>query len=312
MTVSSDENKLNIPIICGPTASGKSAVAFKLAQTFPVEIVSADSRQIIKHLNIGTAKPTDEEKKQANFHLIDIIKPGERYTAFRFIDNANQAIEDILKRNKVPIVVGGTGLYLRALTEGVVEIEQEDYTIREKLENELEEKGSEILFERLKKIDPLEAAKIHPNNHVRLIRALEIYYLTGKSKSEITSSNSYMKSDYDFEYFCLLPNREELYHKINSRVEQMLECGLLTEIKQLFTDGYEEKLKKANVIGYNELIEHLNGNLSYDEAVNLIKQNTRRYAKRQYTWFRRQIDGTFYDNSDDLHQNLSKRFYEKT
>ena len=303
---------MNIPIICGPTASGKSAVAFKLAQTFPVEIVSADSRQIIKHLNIGTAKPTDEEKKQANFHLIDIIKPGERYTAFRFIDNANQAIEDILKRNKVPIVVGGTGLYLRALTEGVVEIEQEDYTIREKLENELEEKGSEILFERLKKIDPLEAAKIHPNNHVRLIRALEIYYLTGKSKSEITSSNSYMKSDYDFEYFCLLPNREELYHKINSRVEQMLECGLLTEIKQLFTDGYEEKLKKANVIGYNELIEHLNGNLSYDEAVNLIKQNTRRYAKRQYTWFRRQIDGTFYDNSDDLHQNLSKRFYEKT
>ena len=214
--------KYDIPIISGPTGSGKTSVALQLAEKYPVEIVSADSRQIIKHLHIGTAKPTVPEQERVNFHLIDLIEPGERYSAFRFIDDANQVIEQILGNKHIPLVVGGTGLYLRALIEGVVEIESDDLSIRQKLEEEIEEIGVEQFYERLKEIDPLEAAKTHPNNKIRMIRAMEIFYLTGKSKSEITATGSYRKSKYSFVNYCLLPERQKLYENINNRVESML------------------------------------------------------------------------------------------
>ncbi len=305
MTSSSGVGKpTTVPIICGPTASGKTAAAVKLAELCPIEIVSADSRQIIKRLDIGTSKPTREEREKVRFHLIDLIEPGERYTAFRFIEDADGAIESALGRGHVPIVVGGTGLYLRALTEGVVEIEQDDFTIRQQLEEEMERLGPEVMYERLSKIDPLEAARLHPNNKVRVIRALEIYYLVGKPKSELAATGAYGKSQYRFRYHCLRPDRQGLYRAIDTRVEQMMERGLLEEIRRLIQDSFREQIRKANVIGYSELLDHLEGKATLPEAISLIKQNTRRYAKRQITWFRHQISGDFYPDAASLNESL--------
>lgn len=293
-----------IPIICGPTASGKTSLAVELAEQYPIEIVSADSRQMVRYLDIGTAKPTSEERKRVPFHLIDIIDPGERYSAFRFINDASQAIAEILSRGKRPLVVGGTGLYLRALTDGVVEIEPGDMVVRERLERELAENGAEPMWERLRQIDPLEAAKIHPNNRVRLIRALEIFELTGKSKSEMTVSGGYRKSEYLFEYYCLVPPRPELYDAINRRVDLMLTGGLVAEFESLVAQGYLERIRRANIIGYNELVQWKDGRLSLEQAAAEIKQNSRRYAKRQMTWFRGQEGCQFYETAAAIRQIL--------
>lgn len=300
-----------IPIICGPTGSGKTSVAVKLAQSVPIEIISADSRQIIKYLNIGTAKPTPDEQKQVRFHLIDIIEPGERYSAFQFIDDATAAIKDIINRGKLPVVVGGTGLYLHALSEGVVEIEQEDMEIRERLEKEADEIGLENMFNTLKEIDPLEAAKIHPNNKTRVIRALEMYHLTGKTKTELINSSAYKKPEFNFEYFCLTPERQSLYNIINQRVETMLADGWLEEIKVLIDDGHSQPLRQANVIGYKELLDYIDGVLTYDQAVSLIKQNTRRYAKRQFTWFRNKVDTNPVLNPEALYNLMKEKVIPK-
>lgn len=298
-----DQNK-HIPIICGPTASGKTNIAIKLTEYYPIEIISADSRQIIKHLNIGTAKPSKELLEKYNFHLINIINPGQRYSAFQFIDDAEILIEQILAKAKIPIIVGGTGFYLRALTDGVVEIEQEDYTIRENLEKQLEKEGTDSLFKKLEKIDPLEAAKTHPHNSIRLIRALEIYYLTGKSKSELIATGAYKKSKYYYYYYCLNPQRDMLYDTINKRVDLMIENGLIEEIKQLLEQDLKNDIQKANVLGYNEIISYLDGKLNYDEAIAMIKQNSRRYAKRQITWFKKQDNLRFYQNIENLMTDL--------
>ncbi|MBI5267876.1 MAG: tRNA (adenosine(37)-N6)-dimethylallyltransferase MiaA [candidate division Zixibacteria bacterium] len=212
-----------IPIICGPTGSGKTAAALELAGRFPYEIVNADSRQIIRHLEIGTAKPTAEERSRAVFHLLDLIEPGEAYSAVRYVTDATRVIKDIIKRGNRPLIVGGTGLYLRALSEGIVQIESDDMTIRERLEAEMTSVGSEPLWERLNQIDPLEAAKVHPNNKVRIIRALEIYQLTGKTKSELMASGGYQSSGFQFTYYCLQPERGLLYRGIEARVDQMIE-----------------------------------------------------------------------------------------
>lgn len=289
-----------IPIICGPTGSGKTDAALALARDYPIEIVSADSRQIIKHLDIGTAKPTAEERRQVSFHLLDLIEPGERYSAFRFIDDANAAIGSILTRGRIPLVVGGTGLYLRALTEGVVEIEPDDHTIRERLEQEMDESGPEAMHEKLREVDPKEAHRIHPNNRVRVIRALEIYHLTGKPKSELVATGDYRRGDFACDYYCLMPPRERLYAAIDARVDRMMAAGLLQELQNLVKKGYTEQIQKANVIGYAELIGHLQGNFSLPEGVSLIKQNSRRYAKRQLTWFRRQPECRFFEDAPAL------------
>lgn len=294
------EEHKRIPIICGPTGSGKTSVALEISKKHNVEIVSADSRQIIKYLNIGTAKPTQVELNACTFHLVDIIEPGERYSAFNFIDDAEQAIDTIAKQNKIPLIVGGTGLYLRALTDGVVEIKQEDFSIREKLEIELEEHGTEFMHRKLEAIDPLESAKIHPNNKYRIVRALEIFYLTGHSKSELLTTGKYRNSKHKFTYYCLAPNRELLYERINNRVDQMLIDGLVNELNDLVALGYKDKIEKANVIGYGELLQHLDGHISFDEAIAMIKQNSRRYAKRQMTWFRKQAELTFFEETAEL------------
>ncbi len=289
-----------IPVVCGPTGSGKTAVALHLARKVPLEIVSADSRQTIRNLDVGTAKPTAEEREQVKFHLVDIVDPGERYTAFRFFEDANRAMDEILGRSHVPVVVGGTGLYLRALTEGVVEIHADDMAVRERLEKEMEQLGADVMFKQLREIDPAEASKLHPNNKARIIRALEMYLLTGKTKTELTASEKYARSNHNFRYFCLQPVRHTLYQRINDRVDAMMQGGLLEEIENLVKDGQRDAVRKSNVIGYNELLDFLENKCSLEEAVSMIKQNSRRYAKRQMTWFRHQTDCRMFDNQQDM------------
>jgi len=289
-----------IPIICGPTGSGKTSAAVRLASEFPLEVISADSRQIIRHLDIGTAKPTAEEQRIVRFHLIDLIEPGERYSAFRFIEDADRAVREVLARGRIPVVVGGTGLYLRALTEGVVEIEEDRPEIRERLENEMNELGPEAMHRRLMAIDPDEAAKIHPNNRVRVIRALEMCELAGQPKSKLTASGAYKRSEFDYQLYCLQPERERLYEAINRRVDVMMQAGLLEEVKRLVGRGLGPALRRAHVIGYAEVLDYLDGRVSLDGGVDLIKQNSRRYAKRQMTWFRHQTECDYYADAELL------------
>ena len=289
-----------IPIICGPTASGKTAAALEVAKHVDIEIVSADSRQMVRHLDIGTGKPTPEERRQVPFHLIDIVEPGVRYSAYRFIEDASRAISEILERGRRPLLVGGTGFYLRALTDGVVEIQTDDMVIRDQLEQELQIVGPERMHDRLKEIDPIEASRLHPNNRVRIVRALEIFLMTGKTKSELTAHGHYRKSPYRYDYLCLIPERAALYEKINSRVEAMIGAGLIEEIKGLIARGYKEQVRSANIIGYNELLDFMGGAMTLEEAKRIIKQNSRRYAKRQMTWFRRQVGCRYFANEGSL------------
>lgn len=304
------DNNVSIPIIYGPTGSGKTAAAIELAGKFPIEIISADSRQIIRGLEIGTAKPTAQEQAAVPFHLMDIIEPGERYSAMRFIEDTDKAIDDIYERGKTPIVVGGTGLYLRALTEGFVLIENQDNEIRLRLEEELERVGKQAMWDRLNQLDPDEADRIHANNGVRVVRALEICALTGQTKTELAATGSYKKSKYCFNYFCLMPDREKLYARINERVDQMIAAGLQAELEALIENGRKQELLAANVIGYAELLDYIDGHTDLNEAIRLIKQNSRRYAKRQCTWLRQQIDGELFTDKpsliDALGQHLKK------
>lgn len=295
-----------IPVICGPTASGKTALALELAKNYPIEVISADSRQVIRHLDIGTAKPTTEEQSIVRFHLINLIEPGERYSAMRFLSDAGLAIKDIRDRNNWPLVVGGTGLYLSALVNGIIEIGEEDLALKERLVDDYANYGPERMWERLKSIDPLEAAKVHPNHKSRLLRALEIYELTGKPKTELIAQGTYKKSKDKFVTLCLLPDKQQLYQTIDLRVETMLSQGLLNEVKLLVNQGLSDKVRRAHVIGYDELIEHLAGRTSFDEAVSLIKQNTRRFAKRQITWFKNQFKGEFFGQYEGVRDHFER------
>ena len=295
-----------IPVICGPTGSGKTSIAVSLASLFPIEIVSADSRQVIRHLNIGTAKPSAEEQGVVKFHLIDLIEPGERYSAYRFIGDADAAIADIVSRERIPLVVGGTGLYLQALVDGVVEIESENTEVRAHLQQEMNVLGPDVMHQRLAQLDPEEAQAIHPNNRIRVMRALEIFELTGQPKSKLMASGAYKKSRYEFEMYCLLPERAALYAVIERRVDQMMRSGWLDEVNSLVRAGLGPAVRTANVIGYGELLDHVDHSTGLDEAVARIKQNTRRYAKRQITWFRHQLDCTFFDQNTRLKEKLQQ------
>jgi len=293
----SSENRPVIPVLTGPTASGKTGVAVRLLEENPrIPIISADSRQIYRYLDIGTDKPDKGLLEKYDFHLVDFVEPGDRYTAFDFVEDASRLIDNSVKAGRLPLICGGTGLYIKSLVEGIVEIPDDDFSIRNRLEDEAIEKGPKYLFEKLEKIDPLEARKTHPHNIKRIIRALEIYEMTGRPKSEIIASGSKKTDDFLYKIYCLLPPREALYNKINKRVDEMIAGGLLEEVENLIRAGLKERVEKVNVMGYSELFKYLDGELSLDSSVNLIKQNTRRYAKRQITWFRGMDDIEYIDS----------------
>lgn len=266
--------------IVGPTASGKTKMAIEMAQKLDTEIISADSRLVYKGFDIGTAKPTKEEQLLVKHHMIDVVEPEYDFSVADFADGASKVISELHAKNKVPIVVGGTGLYFRILLENY---DMPRVEANPQLRAELENLSNEELFEKLSNIDKISAEKIHQNNRVRVIRALEVSLTTGKPFSSIKGVK---ENKYDVEWiFPEIESREILYNRINIRVDMMIEDGLVDETKNLLLKHGRIK-NLVNTIGYQEIIQYLDGNISIENAIEQIKQNTRRYAKRQLTWFR--------------------------
>ncbi|MCX7695830.1 MAG: tRNA (adenosine(37)-N6)-dimethylallyltransferase MiaA [Caloramator sp.] len=282
------KKKKKIIIIAGPTASGKTSLGIELAKKINGEIISADSMQIYKYMDIGTAKPTEDEMQGVKHHLIDIIYPDEEFSVALFKQYADKAIELIYSNGKIPIVVGGTGLYINSLTYSLnFSDSAPDKEYREYLENIANQFGANHLHDMLKDIDPEAAKNIHPNNVKRVIRALEVFKNTGKRISEYQSTTKLNEPDYEFAYFCLDMPRDVLYDRINKRVDTMFEKGLIQEVEKLLNLGYSRDLQSMQAIGYKEVFDYLDGKLSLEEVKDIIKQNSRRYAKRQLTWFRK-------------------------
>ncbi len=277
---------LSLPIILGPTGIGKTEIGIKVAEQINAEIVSCDSMQVYKYMDIGTVKPTKEEQNRIKHYMIDIIDPDEDYNAWAYAKQARKIIKDIYKNGKIPLVVGGSGLYLKALIQGFfdtecTEIATENTEIRERLSKET----ADVLYNRLLNIDRKRALKLHKNDRKRIIRAIEVYELTGVPMSLLERERAPFNCRPI--YIGLFTSRELLYKKINERVEKMIESGFVEEVKWLLEKGYSPVLNSLNGLGYKELITYINGEISLNEAIRLIKRNTRRYAKRQMTWFKK-------------------------
>ena len=278
--------------IVGPKASGKSALAVALAKRINGEVISCDSMQIYKHLDIGTAKPAENEKEGVIHHMLDIVDPAvtDSYSCAEFVSDARRIIDDVLSRGRIPILCGGTGLYVDNITSSTEFSDADtDLEYRESLFELARKKGNEYIFSMLEKIDPESAAATHPNNLKRVIRALEIYHATGIKKSEWDERSHEKESEYDTVYLGLNFNsREKLYERIDRRVDIMIENGLLDEVKNLL----DKKILRtgttaAQAIGYKEIIEYIDGKTTLEEAIEKVKRESRRYAKRQLTWFKR-------------------------
>ena len=275
-----------IIVIVGPTCSGKTKIGISLAKKLHTEIISADSRQIFKYLNIGTAKPTTDELQLVKHHFIDLLEPDKEYNVSKFETEALKIIDELLERGKIPIVVGGSGLYIKALVEGIFDSVDVDEEFREELKQKREKFGNEYLYEELKKVDPQSASKMLPQNWKRVMRALEVYHLTGEPIWKI-QENYERKVDYNFVQFGLNWDRKILYANIESRVDEMIENGLVNEVKNVLANGFSKNLNALNTVGYKEIISHLGNEITLERAIELIKRNTRRFAKRQMTWFRK-------------------------
>ncbi len=275
-----------ILVIAGPTASGKTALALEIARRIPIEIISADSRQVYKFLTIGTAKPALVQLKQVRHYFVDEILPEQHFNAGEFGIKGRAAIQEVVKQKKMPVVVGGTGLYIRSLVDGLFSGPGKEDEIREELEARLESEGAESLLEELQRVDPDAAARMLPSNQRRIIRALEVYYATGKPISQHHDEQE--KAQFFNTIFVGLQwDRKKLYERINLRVETMLAAGFLDEVKGLVSRGYDDRLKSLQTVGYKEAFAFLREEISYNQMVELMKQNTRRFAKRQLTWFRK-------------------------
>lgn len=288
--------KNKILVIAGPTAVGKTDLSIELAEKLNGEIVSADLMQIYKYMDIGSAKVTKEEMKNIKHYMIDVVDPKDAFSVSEYKDMAKKNIDEIISKGKLPIIAGGTGLYIDSLTCNMNFSETEkDDQYREELEKLALEKGNEYIHEMLKDIDMESYNKIHPNNRKRVIRALEVYKLTGKPFSSYNAGKKMYESDYDVHYYVLTMDREKLYERINLRVDIMMEKGLIKECETLRDMGYTADMQSMQGIGYKEVLNYFDGKLSLDEAVNMIKQGSRNYAKRQLTWFRRDPRAIFLD-----------------
>lgn len=278
-------NRPRVVVTSGPTAAGKSSLAIQMAIDYGAEIISADSRQIFGQLQIGTGRLSESEQKGIPHHLTGTVDLGERFTAFDFVRQSKLLIREISGRGKKVIICGGTGLYLRALIDGIFEIPDDDMSYRRELVDLAARSGPQVLHDMLARVDPGEAAAIHPHNSIKVIRALEIFHVTGRTKSELMKEES-PDNMACFLQIVLMPDREKLYQAIEKRVDQMIKDGLVTEAKTVLESSYGAALRASKIIGYGELIDYFEGRSSLEAAVEMIKQNTRRYAKRQYTWFR--------------------------
>ncbi len=285
-------------VIGGPTACGKTGFSIKLAKEIGGEIISADSMQVYRYMDIGTAKVTPEEADGVPHYLIDEFDPDEEYNVMIFQQKAKAYMEEIWAKGKIPILVGGTGFYINALLYDNDFTETEnDTSYREECYKLAQEQGPEVLYERLQEIDPEYAANIHANNVKRVTRALEYHYLTGQKFSKHNAEQKEKETPYDAAVIILTMDREKLYERIELRIDLMLKQGLLEEVKGLLDRGYTPDLVSMQGIGYKEFIPYFNGECTLEESVTQLKTNTRRFAKRQLTWFRRQIEGLWIDMS---------------
>ncbi len=283
--------KKPLVILSGPTACGKTALSVSLAKRINAEIISADSMQVYKGFDIGTAKVTAEEMQGIPHHLIDEMEPDEECNVFEFQIRAKQYINDIHNRGRIPLIVGGTGFYIQSVLYDIdFSQEASDRSYRQDLEELAKEKGSPYLHERLKEIDPDAAAAIHPNNQKRVIRALEFFHETGDKISEHNRIQHQKESPYQFAYFVLNRKRDVLYDRINQRVDLMIKDGLVDEVDRLLKEGCKEEYLSMQGLGYKEIVPYLQGKCTLEEATDLLKKNTRHFAKRQITWFKREKD----------------------
>jgi len=289
-----------LPIICGPTAVGKTDLAIRLADDFPFEVVSADSRQVYRLMNIGTAKPSIAEQSRLKHHLIDVVWPNEEYNASLFADQAQQVIQEIEVRGHRPLLVGGTGLYIRALTEGLIQAPGADPEVRSRLNRWADVAGSEHLHQRLQGVDPQAAERLHPNDRVRIVRALEVFEQTGRPLSAFQAEHQFADRPYRTLKLGLIVERDLLYRRIDARAEQMFATGLLEETESLLKAGYHPELKSLRTIGYRQAIQFLNGKCSREEALEDLQRTTRRYARQQITWLKQDKSIKWVDSSADF------------
>lgn len=297
--------KPKVIVICGPTASGKTALSIQLAKKINGEIVSADSMQIYEDMDIGTAKPTVEEMEGIKHYLIGNISPTVRYSVANFKRDAINAIDEIIKKGKTPIIVGGTGLYVDSLVHGIDYDDTEvDLEYRNQLEEIAKNNGLDVLYSQAIKIDPLAMEKISNNDKKRIFRVLEIYHSTGKTKTEQEYESRKKENPYNYIVFAIDMERKKLYERINKRVDIMIENGLVEEVKNLI-DKYEELPTAIQGLGYKEVVSYLNNEITYEEMVEKIKLETRHYAKRQLTWFRRNKNITWINGLDNIQNNIN-------
>ncbi len=288
-----------VVVLLGPTGIGKSKLAIDLAEELGGEILSADSMQIYRYMDIGTAKPTLDEQKRVRHHMIDLATPDQPFHAGLYRMLARKIIAELYKKGKPIWVVGGTGLYIKVLTQGLFSHPKIDPDVRKRLRLEAEEKGEASLYQRLEKVDPLTASRIHPHDLFRIIRALEIFDSTGVPISFLREQHRFGESPYHTLKIGLETNREALYHRIEQRVDQMIEKGLLQEVKRLMERGYGRELKPMQSLGYKQMVRFFLKEIEWTEAVKQIKSNTRHYAKRQWTWFKADPEVRWRDESVD-------------
>ena len=278
-------------ILTGPTAVGKTALSLKLAKKINGSVISADSMQVYKGMDVGTAKITKEEMGDVPHYLIDALEPDEEFHVVRFQEMAKQAMDEIYGQGRIPILTGGTGFYIQAVLYDIDFTSQEENSAyRAQLEQYAWEYGNEALHQKLALVDPVSAQKIHPNNRKRTIRALEFYHETGEPISKHNETEAAKPSPYAFRYFVLNDKRDRLYQRIEQRIDHMLEAGLVEEVKALKEKGYHKGMVSMQGLGYKEILSYLDGEISLEEAVYLLKRDTRHFAKRQLTWFRREKD----------------------
>ncbi len=310
-------NNRPLIILTGPTAVGKTALSIGLAKAVDGEIISADSMQVYRKMNIGTAKIQQSEMQGVRHHLIDILDPGEDFNVVLFKKYALEAMKDIYSREKIPVVVGGTGFYIQALLYDInFEDNDNDMSYREELQTLAAEHGNSYIHDMLAGVDPESAEKIHENNVKRVIRALEFYKKTGMKISKHNEAESQKESPYNFEYFVLNDDRQKLYDRIDRRIDIMLEDGLLDEVKSLVDEGYSRDLVSMQGLGYKEMIDYIQERYTLDEAVYTLKRDTRHFAKRQVTWFKREKQVTWvnkneFDSEADILSFMIERLREK-
>jgi tRNA dimethylallyltransferase len=279
------EEKPPVVVVCGPTGIGKTAVAIALAGEFNAEIISADSMQIYRRMDIGTAKPTAVERQAVAHHLIDIRDPDEDFDAAAFVQAARTAADQIIARRKLPFVVGGTGLYIKAFLEGLFDSTSVDPQVRARLQQEAAEGGAAALHQRLAAVDPETAARLHPNDTFRIVRALETFEAAGEPISALHAAHGFKDRPYEALKIGLHLERRTLYRRIDRRVDAMLAAGLEREVRGLLAAGYSAGLKSMQAIGYRHMVDYIQGRMDREECLRTFKRDTRRYAKRQLTWF---------------------------